>query len=91
LLCEVVVVRSATLGRGLGMPFVAAEPRVQAAVVGLSGSPAPAGIAGRITVPVQFLVQWDDERVPRATSLATGPRTGEILALPVEVPGAGRP
>ena len=23
--------------------------------------------------------------------LATGPRTGEILALPVEVPGAGRP
>ncbi len=23
--------------------------------------------------------------------LATGPRTGEILALPVDVPGAGRP
>ena len=23
--------------------------------------------------------------------LATGPRTGEILALPIEVPGTGRP
>ncbi|CAL9371587.1 hypothetical protein SUDANB151_00858 [Streptomyces sp. enrichment culture] len=26
--------------------------------------------AARITVPVEFLVQWDDERVPRVQSLA---------------------
>jgi hypothetical protein len=26
--------------------------------------------AARITVPVEFLVQWDDERVPRTQSLA---------------------
>jgi dienelactone hydrolase len=59
-----------SMGCGLGVPFLAAEPRVRAAVLGLLGSPALAGTAARITVPVQFLVQWDDERVPRAQSLA---------------------
>jgi dienelactone hydrolase len=59
-----------SMGCGLGVPFIAAEPRVRAAVLGLLGSPALAGIAARITVPVQFLVQWDDEQVPRAQSLA---------------------
>jgi dienelactone hydrolase len=59
-----------SMGCGLGVPFVAAEPRVRAAVLGLFASPALAGTAARITVPVQFLVQWDDERVPRAQSLA---------------------
>ncbi|MBO3676472.1 dienelactone hydrolase family protein [Streptomyces sp. NEAU-YJ-81] len=59
-----------SLGCGLGVPFVAAEPRVRAAVLGLSGALASAGDAARITVPVEFLVQWDDERVPRAESLA---------------------
>jgi dienelactone hydrolase len=59
-----------SMGCGLGVPFIAAEPRVGAAVLGLLGSPALAGTAARITVPVQFLVQWDDERVPRAESLA---------------------
>ena len=32
-----------------------------------------------------------DGHVPNLERLATGPRTGEILALPVEVPGTGRP
>ncbi|MGX1850078.1 dienelactone hydrolase family protein [Streptomyces sp. NPDC055299] len=59
-----------SLGCGLGVPFVAAEPRVRAAVLGLGGAAASAEAAARITVPVQFLVQWDDERVPRAQSLA---------------------
>ncbi|MFG2864438.1 dienelactone hydrolase family protein [Streptomyces sioyaensis] len=59
-----------SLGCGLGVPFVAAEPRVRAAVLGLGGASASAGAAARITVPVEFLVQWDDERVPRAQSLA---------------------
>lgn len=30
-----------------------------------AGAPASAEDAARITVPVEFLVQWDDERVPR--------------------------
>ncbi len=75
-----------SLGCGLGVPFVAAEPRVRAAVLGLGGVPTPASgasapgasapgagagaAAARITVPVEFLVQWDDERVPRASGLA---------------------
>jgi dienelactone hydrolase len=59
-----------SLGCGLGVPFVAAEPRVRAAVLGLGGALASAEAAARITVPVEFLVQWDDERLPRAQSLA---------------------
>ncbi|WP_405407227.1 dienelactone hydrolase family protein [Streptomyces decoyicus] len=59
-----------SLGCGLGVPFVAAEPRVRAAALGLGGASATAEAAARITVPVEFLVQWDDERVPRDQSLA---------------------
>jgi dienelactone hydrolase len=59
-----------SLGCGLGVPLVAAEPRIRAAVLGLSGALGLAGAAARITVPVQFVMQWDDERVPRQESLA---------------------
>ncbi|MFF9198279.1 dienelactone hydrolase family protein [Streptomyces sp. NPDC014779] len=59
-----------SLGCGLGVPFVAAEPRVRAAVLGHGGALASAAEAARITVPVEFLLQWDDERVPRAEGLA---------------------
>ncbi|HEY0937461.1 MAG TPA: alpha/beta hydrolase [Trebonia sp.] len=58
-----------SLGCGLGIPFVAAEPRVRAAVLGLGGGPTLTGLAARITVPVEFCVQWDDESIPRAQSL----------------------
>jgi len=59
-----------SLGCGLGMPFVAAEPRVRAAVLGLGGASAGTDAAARIGVPVQFVLKWDDERVPRADGLA---------------------
>jgi dienelactone hydrolase len=59
-----------SLGCVIGVPFVAAEPRVRAAVLGLGGGEVSAESAVRITVPVEFLVQWDDERVPRTQSLA---------------------
>ena len=59
-----------SLGCGLGVPFVAVEPRVRAAVLGLGGALASAEAAARITVPVEFLMQWDDERIPRAQGLA---------------------
>lgn len=59
-----------SLGCGLGVPFVAAEPRVRAAVLGLGGALETAEAAVRITIPVEFLMQWDDERVPRAQGLA---------------------
>jgi dienelactone hydrolase len=59
-----------SMGSAFGLPLVAAEPRVRAAVLGLQGSPVLAEAAERVTVPVQFLVQWDDELIPRAQSLA---------------------
>jgi dienelactone hydrolase len=58
-----------SLGCGIGVPFVAAESRVRAAVLGLGGAEVSAETAARITVPVEFLVQWDDERVLRTQSL----------------------
>jgi len=59
-----------SMGCGLGVPFIAAEPRVRAAVLGLNGAETSAEDAAQITIPVEFLVQWDDEVVPRAASLA---------------------
>ncbi|MEV4756308.1 dienelactone hydrolase family protein [Micromonospora sp. NPDC049559] len=59
-----------SMGCGLGIPLVAAEPRIRAAVLGLLGVHGLAEDAGRITAPVQFLVQWDDQLVPRDQSLA---------------------
>jgi dienelactone hydrolase len=59
-----------SMGCGLGVPLIAAEPRIRAAVLGLNGAETSAEAAAQITVPVEFLVQWDDEMVPRAASLA---------------------
>jgi dienelactone hydrolase len=59
-----------SMGCGLGVPLVAAEPRVSAAVLGLLGSRGLAGEAAKITVPVLFMMQWDDELVPRPAALA---------------------
>ncbi|MEV4514754.1 alpha/beta hydrolase [Dactylosporangium sp. NPDC049525] len=58
----------ASLGTGIGIPLVAAEPRIAAAVLGLAAG--PVDVAARITVPVQFLLQWHDELVPRDAALA---------------------
>lgn len=59
-----------SMGTLLGLPFVASEPRVQVAVLGLAGTTAPLGgrlaaDAARITCPVLFLLQWEDELFPR--------------------------
>lgn len=59
-----------SMGCGLGVPFIAAEPRIRAAVLGLNGVETSAEAAAKITVPLEFLLQWDDERVPRAAGLA---------------------
>jgi len=72
-----------SMGTIYGLPFVAAEPRVQVAVLGLMGiAPAPTtdpwlaltqerlgGDVGRVTCPVLFLTQSDDELVPRDHAL----------------------
>ncbi|MFF7888663.1 alpha/beta hydrolase [Streptomyces sp. NPDC020794] len=55
---------------GLGIPLIAAEPRVRVAVLGLLGVRGLTEDAARITVPVQFLVQWGDQLVLRDQCLA---------------------
>jgi dienelactone hydrolase len=64
-----------SLGTRSGLPLTAAEDRIGAAALGLFGYSAdsPAGVAEAargVTVPVLFLVQWDDELYPRADGLA---------------------
>jgi dienelactone hydrolase len=63
-----------SMGLVLGVPFVAAEPRVRCAVLGLGGvrpkDEAFAAAARGIAIPIQFVFQWDDAVAPRDTGLA---------------------
>ncbi|MWA00679.1 alpha/beta hydrolase [Actinomadura sp. LD22] len=58
------------MGTAIGVPFVASEPRISAAVFGLHWPDALAEAARRITVPIEFDLQWDDEHIPRESGLA---------------------
>ncbi|WP_433599244.1 alpha/beta hydrolase [Nocardia sp. CA-135953] len=59
-----------SLGTSLGVRLLAAEPRISAAVLGLAHGHALLDIAASITVPIEFLLQWDDEMVPRDAGFA---------------------
>lgn len=59
-----------SLGSAIGIPLVAAEPRIGAAVFGLAGHETLAEAAAQVSVPVEFLLQWDDELVPRDSGMA---------------------
>ncbi|GAA3039177.1 MULTISPECIES: alpha/beta hydrolase [unclassified Kitasatospora] len=59
-----------SLGSAIGIPLAAAEPRVAVAVFGLTGHPSQTEAAERVGVPVEFLLQWDDELVLREGALA---------------------
>jgi hypothetical protein len=54
------------------VPLTAAEPRIRAAIFGggFFVYEAQLEAARRITVPVQFLLPWDDEHVDRQSALA---------------------
>jgi dienelactone hydrolase len=64
-----------SMGTRFGVPLVAAEPRITAAVLGLFGVATAALESGfaraarQVTVPVLFLQQWDDQLFPRADGL----------------------
>ena len=61
-----------SLGTAIGVPLTATEPRIGAAIFGGGFFVYEALIeaARRITVPVQFLLPWDDEHVDRQSALA---------------------
>jgi dienelactone hydrolase len=58
------------MGTAIGVPLVAAEPRITAAVFGLFWPDPLAKLANRITIPIQFALQWDDEHIEREAGLA---------------------
>jgi dienelactone hydrolase len=63
-----------SMGTTHGLPLVAEEPRITAAVLGLNalrpGDDAQAQVAARVTVPVLFLLQSEDELMTRDAGLA---------------------
>ncbi len=88
-----------SMGTAIGVPFVAGEPRVRAAVLGLAGVRTDEfeQLARRITVPVMVMCQWDDEVAPRDSVLklfdVLGSKEKTLHANPgrhVEVPAYER-
>jgi cephalosporin-C deacetylase-like acetyl esterase len=63
-----------SMGTAIGVPFVAAEPRITAAVFGLAGlregDAAFEAAAKAIAIPVEFVFQWEDAVAPRERGLA---------------------
>lgn len=65
-----------SMGTAIGLPFVSSEPRIQAAVLGLAGLSNRPGAdafeqaARKLTIPVLFLFQWDDELMTRESGIA---------------------
>ncbi|WP_406835722.1 alpha/beta hydrolase [Streptomyces sp. AHU1] len=58
------------MGTAIGIPFVAAEPRITAAVFGQHWPDVLAEKAKQITIPIEFDLQWDDEHIPREAGLS---------------------
>ncbi len=63
-----------SMGTRFGVPFVADEPRITCAILGLfgvlPGLEAHKEAAERIQVPVQFVFQWEDELLKRDQGIA---------------------
>ncbi|MFD8000963.1 dienelactone hydrolase family protein [Streptomyces mirabilis] len=60
-----------TLGTATGLMLAAIEPRITAAAFGgVFVYEALTEAAGRITIPIEFLLPWDDEEINRQAGLA---------------------
>lgn len=58
------------MGTAIGVPLVAVEPRITAAVFGQHWPDVLIERAKQITIPIEFDMQWDDEHIPREAGLA---------------------
>lgn len=58
------------MGTAIGVPLTAVEPRITAAVFGQFWPESLVEAARQITVPIEFVLQWDDEHIPRERGLA---------------------
>lgn len=63
-----------SMGTMMGLPVTARESRIRVALLGLMGTWGPnaddlQALAPQVKCPVRFLVQWDDEVVPRESCL----------------------
>lgn len=58
------------MGTAIGVPLTAVEPRITAAVFGQFWPDTLVELARRITVPIEFVLQWDDEHISRDDGLA---------------------
>ena len=78
-----------SMGTVLGLPFVASEPRISAAVLGACGFVGSSAARGRFAArlrddapnmacPVLFMVQWDDEIFDRAGALELFDTIGSV-------------
>lgn len=63
-----------SMGTGIGVPFVASESRITCAVFGLAGlRTGQAGFedaARSITIPIEYVFQWEDAVAPRESGIA---------------------
>lgn len=60
-----------TLASAIGIPLTVAEPRVRAAIFGgVFTYDALLEAARRVTIPLEFLLPWDDEEIGRESGLA---------------------
>ncbi|MFT5210313.1 MAG: dienelactone hydrolase [Flavobacterium sp.] len=81
-----------SMGTMMGLPVCANEPRISVALLGLMGT---TGVnsedlithAPKLSCPVRFLVQWDDEIVPRDSALALFDMLGSKRKTLVANPG----
>lgn len=68
-----------TLGSSVGIPLAVVEPRIRAAVFGgVFTYPALIDAARQVTIPIQFLLQWDDPEIDRRTGLALFEAFGSV-------------
>jgi pimeloyl-ACP methyl ester carboxylesterase len=63
-----------SMGTMMGLPFTATDPRIRVALLGLMGTQGPNAqdlerLAPVVSCPIRFLLQWDDELIPRQSCL----------------------